>query len=208
MASEGTRRPLNLIFKCENFQKVGAFKFRGATNSIRSLLEDKCINKNNLVVITHSSGNHAQALALAAQMNGVVCHVVMPNNAPQVKKDAVRGYGAIVTECTPTLQAREETVEEIRKGLSELDPNVSVEFISPYDDVRVISGQGTLALELIEQAGELGKPIDVLLAPVGGGGMLSGCATAVKGVNPTIKVYAAEPEGALVSLLEASVMSF
>ncbi|KAG8901048.1 hypothetical protein FRB99_005590 [Tulasnella sp. 403] len=206
MASSALDIPTNLLFKCENFQKVGAFKFRGATNAIRSLLfsanEDSSdplsrpIAEGDLVVITHSSGNHAQALALAAQQQGVTCHVVMPSNAPSVKKDAVRGYGAVVTECIPTLQAREDTVREITASLEAADPRTRVVFVSPYDDPRVIAGQGTMALELLKQADGEGKPLDVLIAPVGGGGMLSGCATAAKGTNPNTWVVGAEPLGA------------
>lgn len=206
---------VNLIFKCENLQKVGAFKFRGATNAIKSLLEaenrggsKKFEGADSLsdgpvapqtVVITHSSGNHAQAMALAARLQGVVCHVVMPSNAPSVKKEAVRGYDAIVTECEPTLQAREDTVTGIIGGLQQDNATsgrpVKVEFISPYDDVRVIAGQGTMALELFEQAEELGKPLDVVITPVGGGGMLSGVAVAAKGTSPTAYVIGAEPAG-------------
>ncbi|KAG9046171.1 hypothetical protein FS837_004926 [Tulasnella sp. UAMH 9824] len=184
----------HLIFKCENFQKVGAFKFRGATNSIKSLLAEYEGTGKKPVVITHSSGNHAQALALAAREQGVTCHVIMPNNAPSVKKAAVQGYGGIVTECEPTLQAREDTTAQVTQQLIAQDSNTVVEFISPYNDVRVIAGQGTLALEVLEQAEELGKPLDVLITPVGGGGMLSGCAVATKGSKPAIRVIGAEPK--------------
>ncbi|KAG9009369.1 hypothetical protein FRB94_012186 [Tulasnella sp. JGI-2019a] len=198
---------IRLLFKCENFQKAGAFKFRGATNAIRSLVSESVVThvenpsrsyvKGDFVVITHSSGNHAQALALAAQQQGVTCHVVMPSNAPSVKKAAVRGYGAIVTECIPTLEAREQTVLEVTKRLEGSDPPVKVEFISPYDDVKVISGQGTTAMELMEQAVELtGRGLDALIVPVGGGGLLSGCAVAAKGTNKDILVIGAEPLGA------------
>ncbi|KAG8946882.1 hypothetical protein FRC04_011309 [Tulasnella sp. 424] len=196
MVSEKLGVEAHLVFKCENFQKVGAFKFRGATNSIKSLLAEYEGTGKKPVVITHSSGNHAQALALAAREQGVTCHVIMPNNAPSVKKAAVRGYGAIVTECEPTLQAREDTTAQVTDQLVAQDPNTVVEFISPYNDVRVIAGQGTLALEVLEQAEELGKPLDVLITPVGGGGMLSGCAVAAKGSKPTIRVIGAEPKGA------------
>lgn len=196
-----------LVFKCENFQKVGAFKFRGATNSIKSLLGQYEGTGKKPIVITHSSGNHAQALALAAREQGVTCHVVMPNNAPSVKKAAVRGYGALVTECEPTLQAREDTTAEVTKRLLAEDSNAVVEFISPYDDPRVIAGQGTLALELLEQAEELGKPLDVLITPVGGGGMLSGCAVAAKGTKPTIRVIGAEPEGQKITFFHILVNS-
>ncbi|KAG8884494.1 hypothetical protein FRB98_002357 [Tulasnella sp. 332] len=201
---------IRLLFKCENFQKAGAFKFRGATNAIRLLLSEQNASeplnpgegsshraKYNFPVITHSSGNHAQALALAAQQQGVTCHVIMPSNAPGVKKSAVRGYSAIVTECVPTLAAREETVLEVTRRLEAADSQVKVEFISPYDDVRVISGQGTAAVELLEQAMELtGRTLNALVVPVGGGGLLSGCAVAAKGTDESIFVIGAEPSGA------------
>lgn len=191
---------IKLLFKCENYQKAGAFKFRGATNAIRSLLSSTTTGpgprKDEIVVITHSSGNHAQALALAARQQGVTCHVVMPSNAPLVKKAAVRGYGAIVTECVPTLEAREETVAALTQKFEASEPNRKVVFVSPYDDPLVIAGQGTAALELIEQANGLtGRGLDVLITPVGGGGLLSGCAVAAKGTDPSTFVIGAEPKG-------------
>lgn len=167
-----------LYFKCENFQKVGAFKFRGATNAVLSLTAD---NKKNGVV-THSSGNHAAALSLAAGLNGVRAFIVMPENAPSVKKDAVAGYGAIITFCKPTLQSREETCRSImeREGAT---------LIHPYDNFNVICGQGTASLELLEE-----KPgLDIIVAPVGGGGLMSGTSTSTKGINSNIAVIGAEP---------------
>jgi len=167
-----------LYFKCENFQKVGAFKFRGATNAVMSLNDDE--KKHG--VVTHSSGNHAAALALAAGMNGVRAFIVMPENAPSVKKDAVAGYGAIITFCKPTLQSREETCRAImeREGAT---------LIHPYDNFNVICGQGTASLELLEEY----PGLDILVAPVGGGGLMSGTSTTAKGINRSITVIGAEP---------------
>ena len=146
-----------VFLKCENFQKVGAFKFRGACNAVFSLTEEEAKRG----VVTHSSGNHAGALALAARMRGIPAYIVMPSNAPQVKKNAVAGYGGQITFCEPTLQARESTMESIR-----LDTGATV--VHPYNDARVIAGQGTAALELLEDVPDL----DVILVPVGGGGLL------------------------------------
>jgi threonine dehydratase len=170
-----------LFFKCENFQKVGAFKFRGATNAVLSLTE---VQKKHGVV-THSSGNHAAALALAAAMNGTKAFIVMPENAPSVKKEAVAGYGAEITFCKPTLQAREETCRAImeREGAT---------LVHPYDNFNVICGQGTASLELLEEKSDL----DAVVAPIGGGGLMSGTSTCVKGINGMIKVFGAEPENA------------
>jgi threonine dehydratase len=172
---------LNLFFKCENFQKVGAFKFRGATNAILD------IGAENLKggVATHSSGNHAQALALAARMNGIQAYIVMPKNAPIVKKAAVSGYGAEIIECEPTLEARES-------ALKELCERTGATFIPPYDDYRIIAGQATAAMELLEDQPDL----DVIITPVGGGGLLSGTALSTKHFSPQAQVYAGEPEGA------------
>lgn len=167
-----------LYFKCENFQKAGAFKFRGATNALLQLSDEE----KNRGVVTHSSGNHAGALALAASMNGIRANIVMPENAPSVKKDAVSAYGGIITFCEPTLKAREETTKRI------IDITGAT-LIHPYDNYNVICGQGTAALELIDQRPDL----DIVVAPVGGGGLLSGTSTCIKGVNKSIKVYAAEP---------------
>lgn len=170
-----------LFFKCENFQKVGAFKFRGACNSVFSLSEDEARNG----VCTHSSGNHAAALALAAQMRGIAAYIVMPENAPEIKKKAVSGYGAQITFCKPTQEARESTLRKIaaKTGATE---------IHPYNYFNVICGQGTAARELIEDAG----PFDMVMCPVGGGGLLSGTAISTKALLPGAKVIAAEPAGA------------
>ena len=165
--------------KCENFQKVGAFKFRGACNAVYSLSDEAATHG----VCTHSSGNHAQALALAARMRGIPAYIVMPNNAPSVKKNAVAGYGGQITFCEPTLEARESTLERIR-----LETGANV--VHPYNDERVIAGQGTAALELLSDVPDL----DVIIAPVGGGGLLSGTAIAAKGIKPGIRVIAGEPE--------------
>jgi len=167
-----------LYFKCENFQKVGAFKFRGATNAVLSLSSEE----KSRGVVTHSSGNHAAALALAAKMNGVRANIVMPDNAPVVKKNAVAGYGAGITFCKPTQKDREENTRLIieRTGAT---------LIHPYDNFNVICGQGTAALELLEEIHDL----DIVVAPVGGGGLLSGTSTCVKGINKNIRVVAAEP---------------
>jgi threonine dehydratase len=167
-----------LHFKCENFQKVGAFKFRGATNAVLSLTDEE----RKKGVVTHSSGNHAAALALAASMNGVKAYIVMPENAPVVKKNAVAGYGADITFCKPTLQAREETTEEIMK-------RTGANLIHPYDNFNVICGQGTAALELLGARPDL----EIVVAPVGGGGLLSGTSTCIKGISSEIRVIGAEP---------------
>ncbi len=168
-------------FKCENFQKVGAFKFRGACNAVFSLNQDEACKG----VATHSSGNHAQALALAAKMRGIPATIVMPDNSPQVKKDAVAGYGADIVFCEPTLEARESTLDKVIEDKGHT-------FIHPYDNYNVICGQGTATLEIMESAHDF----DCIIAPVGGGGLLSGTALAAKSIKPGIKVYAAEPEGA------------
>lgn len=168
-----------VYLKCENMQKVGAFKFRGACNAVFSLSDEEAAHG----VVTHSSGNHAQALALAAKLRGIPAYIVMPDNAPQVKKDAVAGYGGRITFCEPTLEARESTMEGIR-----LETGATV--VHPYDNERVIAGQGTATLELLESVPDL----DAVIAPVGGGGLLSGTSIAAKGLKPDIRVIAAEPE--------------
>ena len=168
-----------VYLKCENLQKVGAFKFRGACNAVYSLSDAEAAHG----VCTHSSGNHAQALALAARMRGIPAYIVMPNNAPSVKKNAVAGYGGQITFCEPTLEARESTLEGIR-----LDTGANV--VHPYNDERVIAGQGTATLELLDSVPDL----DLIIAPVGGGGLLSGTAIAAKGIKPNIRVIAGEPE--------------
>lgn len=172
-----------LFFKCENLQKVGAFKARGATNAVRQLPAEQAARG----VTTHSSGNHAAALAWAAASQGVPAFVVMPSNAPPVKRAAVEGYGARITWCEPTLAAREETLAAVRR-------ETGAAFVHPYDDVRVIAGQGTAALELLEEVPDL----DAILAPVGGGGLLSGTllatqAFARKASRPPVAVFGAEP---------------
>lgn len=172
-----------LFFKCENLQKVGAFKMRGATNAVFSLSEEE----RSKGVATHSSGNHAQALALAAKLAGTSAYIVMPENSPKVKVAAVKGYGAEVIFCKPTLQAREDTLEEVVE-------RTGARFIHPYNNEAVIAGQATAALELFEQTEQPG--LDVLIAPVGGGGLLSGSALAAHYFSPKTKVIAGEPAGA------------
>lgn len=170
-----------LYFKCENLQKVGAFKYRGATNAVLSLSESQ--KKNG--VATHSSGNHAAALALAAHINRITAHIVMPENAPEIKKKAVAGYGAQITYCQPTLEAREHTLEEVIQ-------KTGAAMVHPYNQWEVICGQGTASLELLQQQ----RNLDVVMTPVGGGGLLSGTSTYVKETCPNIKVIAGEPKNA------------
>ncbi|HUR59661.1 MAG TPA: pyridoxal-phosphate dependent enzyme [Opitutaceae bacterium] len=167
-----------LFFKCENFQKVGAFKARGACNAVFSL-DDAEARRG---VATHSSGNHAAALARAAALRGIAAHIVMPNNSPRPKQNAVAGYGGRIVLCEPTLQARERTCEVVIAG-------TGATLIHPYNDYRIIAGQATVALELMEEVPEL----DIVLVPVGGGGLLSGTALAVKSLRPATKVLGAEP---------------
>jgi threonine dehydratase len=167
-----------LYFKCENLQRVGAFKFRGATNAVLLLSDEE----KKRGVVTHSSGNHAAALALAAKMNGVKANIVMPENAPVVKKNAVAGYGAEITFCKPTLQAREETTRMIMD-------KTGATLVHPYDNFNVICGQGTASMELLAEKPDL----DIVIAPIGGGGLMSGTSTCVKGMNCKIKVIGAEP---------------
>lgn len=170
-----------LYFKCENFQRSGAFKFRGACNAL-SLLSSASGVKT---VATHSSGNHAGALALAASIFGFRCIVVMPDNSPKIKINAVREYGAKITFCKPTLQARETGIEKVLKSEEAV-------FIHPYNDARIISGQGTATIEILE---DINNP-DIIVAPVGGGGLLSGTSIAAKSIHPGSMVYGAEPLGA------------
>jgi threonine dehydratase len=167
-----------IYFKCENFQKVGAFKFRGATNALQNLMK---IEKP-IAVCTHSSGNHAQALSLAAKQAGISAYIVMPNNAPKVKIDAVKSYHAQIIFCDPTLNARESSLEMVQKETKAV-------FIHPYDNCHVIAGQGTAALEFVTDYPDL----DVLMTPVGGGGLLSGSAISAKHLTHSIKVFGAEP---------------
>ena len=170
-----------LFFKCENFQKAGAFKVRGASNAVFGLTDAQAKNG----VATHSSGNHALSLSYAAGRRGVPCHVVMPRTAPQAKKDAVKGYGGIITECEPSTTSREAVFAEVQAA-------TGAEFVHPYNDARVIAGQGTCALELIEEV----KDLDCVVAPIGGGGMISGTCLTVSNLAPHIKIYAAEPDQA------------
>ncbi len=170
-----------LYFKCENFQKAGAFKFRGASNAVLSL------NKNDLIkgVITHSSGNHAAALSLAARMKNVPAYIVMPNTAPEIKKKAVAAYGAKITFSEPTVKSREETAKKIAD-------QTGATFIHPYDNYTIIAGQSTCAKEIFEEVDDL----DYLISPVGGAGLVSGsCLSAYHFSNRT-KVIGAEPKGA------------
>jgi threonine dehydratase len=171
----------NLYFKCENFQKTGSFKFRGASYAVSQLGSDQ--KKNG--VTTHSSGNHGQALAKAAQLANIKAYIVMPENAPTVKKQAVRGYGAEVIICESTQAAREKTCSGIQE-------KTGATFIPPYDHENIVLGQSTAAQELIDQTQDL----DYLLAPVGGGGLLSGTLMAAKYFSPNTKVIGSEPKGA------------
>lgn len=175
-----------LFFKCENFQKIGAFKIRGGMNAALSLPKEKMANG----IATHSSGNHAQAIAYAARELSTKAYIVMPNNSPSVKVNAVKGYGAEVTFCENNQQAREETLQAI------VD-KTGAEFIHPYNDERVMTGQATCAKELIEEIPSL----DIIAAPVGGGGLLSGTSLSAHYFSPSTKVYAAEPEGAADAIL-------
>ena len=170
-----------LFFKCENFQKAGAFKVRGASNAVFGL-SDEVAAKG---VATHSSGNHALSLSYAAGRRGIPCHVVMPRTAPQAKKDAVRGYGGIITECEPSTTSREAVFADVQA-------RTGAEFVHPYNDARVIAGQGTCSLELIEEI----KNLDAVVAPIGGGGMISGTCLTLSNIAPHVKIYAAEPEQA------------
>jgi len=169
----------HVFLKCENLQKVGAFKFRGACNAVFSLSEEEAARG----VATHSSGNHAQALALAARLRGIPAYIVMPNNAPAVKKAAVAGYGGQVTFCEPTLEAREATLAQVVQ-------KTGATVVHPYNNECVIAGQGTAALELLEDAPDL----DVIIAPVGGGGLLGGTSIAATESKQGIRVIGAEPE--------------
>jgi len=171
----------NLFFKCENFQKAGAFKYRGATNALLSL--DEIEKKQG--VATHSSGNHAAALSFAARLNNTQAFIVMPESAPSIKKKAVSGYGAKIYYCEPTLKAREATLKKVVEKTGAI-------FVHPYDNYSVITGQATVALELIEEVPNL----DFIIPPIGGGGLASGTALSVFYLAPKIKVIASEPLGA------------
>jgi len=170
-----------LFFKCEPLQKGGAFKFRGACSAVMKL--DNASTRRG--VVTHSSGNHAQAIALAAKVRGIAAHVVMPENAPRVKKAAVEGYGARITFCEPTQKAREQAAAQVVKHTGAI-------YIPSYDHADIIAGQGTAALELLDEQPEL----DAVLVPVGGGGLLAGTCLASHGVKPEIALFAGEPAGA------------
>ncbi|MCA8880746.1 MAG: pyridoxal-phosphate dependent enzyme [Rhodobacteraceae bacterium] len=170
-----------LFFKCENFQKAGAFKARGASNAVFGLSDAGAANG----VATHSSGNHGSCLSFAAGRRGIPCTVVMPRTAPQAKKDAVRGYGARVVECEPSTSSREAVFAEVVA-------ETGAEFVHPYNDPRVIAGQGTCARELIDEV----EGLDAVIAPIGGGGMVSGTCLTLSALAPSMKIYAAEPEQA------------
>lgn len=171
----------DLFFKCENLQKAGAFKARGASNAVFGLSAEQAAKG----VATHSSGNHGTCLSYAAGRRGIPCTVVMPRTAPQAKKDAVRGYGGRVVECEPSTSSREAVFAEVVAA-------TGAEFVHPYNDPRVIAGQGTCSRELIEQV----EGLDAVIAPIGGGGMVSGTCLTLSNLAPQVKIYAAEPEQA------------
>ena len=182
-----------IYLKCENFQKVGAFKIRGATNAALCLTEKERQNG----IATHSSGNHAQAVALAAKNMGVKAYVVMPDNSPAVKVNAVKGYGAKIIFCSPDISTRETTLTQVIQ-------DTGAAFIHPFDNYQVIAGQATAAKELLEEIPEL----DILITPIGGGGLMSGTCLAAHYLAPTVKVYGAEPaavDDAFRSLKEGSL---
>lgn len=170
-----------LFFKCENFQEPGAFKVRGAANAVFGLTDEQA----SLGVATHSSGNHASCLSYAAMLRGIPCHVVMPRTAPQAKKDTVRRYGGVITECEPSTSSREATFAEVQA-------RTGGDFVHPYNDPRVVAGQGTCSREFMEQTGGL----DTVVAPIGGGGMISGTCLTLSTLAPETQVIAAEPEQA------------
>ncbi len=177
---------IDFYFKCENFQKIGAFKIRGGMNATLSLSPEQLKNG----IATHSSGNHAQALAYAAKTLGIKAYIVMPKSSPQVKIDAVRGYGAEVIICESNQAAREAALDKVVA-------ETGAEFIHPYDDYRVITGQATCVKELIEEV----PTLDVVITPVGGGGLLSGTCLGAAFFKPGLKVYGGEPEGAADAVL-------
>ncbi len=170
-----------LFFKCENFQTPGAFKVRGASNAVFGLNDEKA----KLGVATHSSGNHASCLSYAAKLRGIPCNVVMPSTAPQAKKDTVARYGGVITECEPSTTSREETFAKVQAATGS-------DFVHPYNDPRVIAGQGTCSKEFIEQTDGL----DIVVAPIGGGGMISGTCLTISNLAPETQIIAAEPEQA------------
>jgi threonine dehydratase len=170
-----------LFFKCENFQKAGAFKVRGATNAVFGLSEAQAEKG----VATHSSGNHALSLSYAGGRRGIPVHVVMPHSAPKAKKDAVRGYGGQITECEPSTSSREAVFATVQE-------RTGADFVHPYNDPRIIAGQGTCAKEMLSQI----EGLDAVIAPIGGGGMVSGTCLTLAALAPHIEIYAAEPEAA------------
>ncbi|GIW45072.1 MAG: serine/threonine dehydratase [Candidatus Binatia bacterium] len=170
-----------LWFKCEQFQRTGSFKFRGACNAVFSLPAD-ALSRG---VVTHSSGNHAQAVARAARLRGAPAFVVMPRNSARCKEEATRAYGAEVLHCAATMADRERVAAEVQR-------RTGAHLIHPYDDPRVIAGQGTVGLELLEQLPD----VDIVVVPVGGGGLASGVSVAIHALKPTVRIFAAEPEGA------------
>ena len=171
----------SLFFKCENFQKAGAFKVRGASNAVFGLSDADAARG----VATHSSGNHALSLSYAAGRRGIPCAVVMPRSAPQAKKDAVRGYGGTITECEPSTTSREEVFARVQA-------QTGADFVHPYNDPRVIAGQATCSRELMEQV----EGLEQVIAPIGGGGMISGTCLTLSAIAPQVQIYAAEPEQA------------
>jgi threonine dehydratase len=170
-----------LFFKCENFQTPGAFKVRGASNAVFGLDDEQA----KMGVATHSSGNHASCLSYATSLRGIPCNVVMPSTAPQAKKDTVARYGGVITECEPSTSAREETFAKVKAA-------TGGDFVHPYNDPRVIAGQATCAREFIEQT----DGVDIIMAPIGGGGMISGTCLTISKIAPEIQIIAAEPEQA------------
>ncbi|MFZ3076001.1 MAG: beta-hydroxyaspartate dehydratase BhcB [Psychrobacter glacincola] len=174
-----------MFFKCENFQKAGAFKVRGASNAVFGLSDEDAKNG----VCTHSSGNHALSLSYAAGRRGIPCNVVMPHSAPEAKKAAVRGYGGIITECQPSTTSREEVFAKVQA-------ETGGDFVHPYNDPRVIAGQATCSREFLEQMEEMGEKPDMVVAPIGGGGMISGTCLTLSNLAPDVKIYAAEPVNA------------
>lgn len=170
-----------LFFKCENFQKAGAFKVRGASNAVFGLSDEE----TRAGVCTHSSGNHALSLSYAAARRGIPCNVVMPRTAPEAKKAAVRGYGGTITECEPSTSSREAVFAEVQA-------KTGGDFVHPYNDPRVIAGQGTCSREFMEQT----DGIDMMVAPIGGGGMISGTCLTLSNIAPEVQVIASEPEQA------------
>ena len=171
----------SLFFKCENFQKAGAFKVRGASNAVFGLSDADAARG----VATHSSGNHALSLSYAAGRRGIPCAVVMPRTAPQAKKDAVRGYGGTITECEPSTTSREDVFARVQA-------QTGADFVHPYNDPRVIAGQATCSRELMDQV----KGLEQVIAPIGGGGMISGTCLTLSAIAPKVQIFAAEPEQA------------